>query len=97
MSTDQITRLLGRRLRNRAMVANALCALAQEEYHAGQEERATKTIQTARTVLHDIWVILTGEVSAVSGSDLREVSDLLAGLEARIDGIEKAIGPQTIH
>jgi hypothetical protein len=87
------TNLLGKSLRNRAMIANALCSMAEEEYHAGQEERAAETVQTIRHVLRDIWVILGGDVSAVPSNDLREASELLGDLDGRVTAIERAMGP----
>lgn len=79
------------------MIANALCSMAEEEYHAGQEIRATETVRTIREVLKDIWVILSGDVFRCASNDLREASELLGDLDARITAFERAMGPKMIQ
>lgn len=97
MTPSSISALLGRSLRKRAMVACALVALAEEEFYAGQRDRASETMRTIRTILTDAWIVVSGDVSSVSLSDLRESAELLADLNLRIIAMEEAMRSETIH
>ena len=88
--------LIGTSLRNRAMVANALCALAEEEIHAGEDQRALDTVRTIRGVLREVGLLLEGDVSYLPSGDLREASGLLVGVESRIGSMEKLMGPHLV-
>jgi hypothetical protein len=89
--------MVGNTLRNRAMMANALCAVAEQEAHAGRLLEATETVRSVRTHLAEVSVLLSGNTSYLPYGTLRETSELLAGLDERIGEIERVLGPQTIH
>jgi hypothetical protein len=93
MRTDTIHALVGKSLRSRAVMANALCALAEEAFHAGQFDRTVETVRSIRSALTDVSILLSGDISYFPHETLRET----AGLEERIASIEAAIQPQTIH
>jgi hypothetical protein len=88
MTSDQVFTLVGKSIRSRALMAHALCALAEEEYQTGQPARAKQTIQTMRTVLLDIDTVLSGDTSYLPHGILRDTSELLAGLDDRLAMIE---------
>lgn len=95
--TESIHAMVGNTLRNRALMANALCAVAEEEVHAGRLLGARDTVRSIRMLLADINTLLDGDTSYLPYGTLRECSDLLAGLDERITLVEAAADPQTIH
>jgi hypothetical protein len=78
------------------MVATALCAVAEEELHRGDGQRAVDTIRTIRGVLREINLLLDGDASHIPTGDLRDASGMLAGVENRIAAMEKLVGPQSV-
>lgn len=86
--------LLARSLRSRALIANSLCAIAEEEAHAGHAMRAIETVRALRGVLEEVSLILTGDTSSFPFGSLQDVAELLDGLGARITAVERALGAQ---
>jgi len=84
-------------IRNRALMANALCAVAEQETHAGRLLEASETARSVRGLLADINILLSGDTSYLPYGTLWDVSDLLAGLESRIGTIERVMKPQILH
>lgn len=89
--------MIGITLRNRAMMANALCAVAEEEAHSGRLLEATETVRSVRTLLAEINILLSADISELRYGPIFDLSDLLTGLDGRIVAIERAMAPQTIH
>lgn len=89
--------MVGTTIRNRAMMANALCAVAEQEAHAGRLLEATETVRSVRALLADVNILLSGDTSYLPYGSLREVAELLAGMDGRIGAIERILGSQTIH
>lgn len=87
----------GNTLRNRAMVATALCAIADEEMQRGDLKRATETVMTIRKMVAEIGAIVDVYTGQLSRESVRETSELLAGLDDRVAAIERAVRPQTIQ
>lgn len=90
-------RLVGSTLRNRAMMATALCAVAEQEVHAGRIIEARETVRAVRVLLADVNMLLDGDTSYLPYGTLRECADMLAGLDGRIAAIERGLGSATIH
>lgn len=86
--------LLPQSLRNRALIANALCAIAEEEAHAGQVARAIETVRALRGVLGEVSRILGGDTSDLAAGTLEDTAELLGGLGDRIAAVEHAL---TLH
>jgi hypothetical protein len=97
MTSETVHALVGKSLKSRAIVANALCAVAEEEFHAGQLMRAAETVRTIRHVLADINLFLSGDTTYLHHGTLREVAEALAGLDDRIAAMEAAIRMHMIH
>ena len=97
MSTQSMHSMPANTLRNRALMANALCAVAEEEVHAGRLMGATETIRSIRLLMSDIDILLNGDISHLPYSTLRECKDLLGGLDERIKMIEASLQSGTIH
>jgi hypothetical protein len=97
MTTQSVFDLVGKSLKSRAFVATALCAVAEEEFLTGERTRARETIRTIRGVVADINLLLSGDTSYLPYGTLREVGELMTGLDERIDEMEAAIPPETIH
>lgn len=97
MTPETIHTLVGKSLKGRAAMANALCAVAEEELHAGQSARAVDTMRKVRGVLADIKLLLSGDTSYLPYGALRETSELLAGVDERIKAMEDATQTYTIH
>jgi hypothetical protein len=97
MTTQSVHHLVGKSLKSRAFVATALCAVAEEEFLAGEHIRATETVRSIRGVLADIDVLLDGDTSYLPYGALRETAQLIAGLDDRIKVMEACIQPYTIH
>jgi hypothetical protein len=96
-SSGATNALLGKSLRNRALVANALCTIAEEEAHGGDMRRAVETIRAIRGVLGEVTLILEGDTSGISSDVLEDTADLLSGLDGRIASIEHAmVAPRAI-
>jgi hypothetical protein len=89
--------MVGTTIRNRAVMANALCAVAEEEMHAGRIPETRETLGAIRMLLADISILMSGDTSYLPYGVLREMAELLAGLDERVRTVEHAIGPQTIH
>jgi hypothetical protein len=95
---ESVNILLGKSLRNRALVANALCAIAEEEAHAGDVWRAVETIRAIRGVMGEVSLILQGDVEGIPRDAIRDTCDLLSGLDGKIEALEKALTvPHPIH
>jgi hypothetical protein len=89
--------MLATTIRNRAMMANALCSVAEQEIHAGRVIEAKETVRSIRALLGDIGILLSGDTSYLPYGTLRNVSDLVAGLDGRIGTLEQALGPSTVQ
>ncbi|HTV14657.1 MAG TPA: hypothetical protein VME68_08075 [Acidobacteriaceae bacterium] len=87
--------LTGKRVTTRAMIARALCEIAEEEMQAGQQERAWETIRSVRTIAADIEIQVCGDVSALPLGDLREATELLLCVDERLADIESLLRPGT--
>jgi len=83
--------LLTKSLINRALIANALCAIAEEEAHAGDVTRAVETVKALRGVLGEVSLILSGDTSDLRSGSLQDAAELLDGLGSRIAAVEKAL------
>lgn len=83
--------LLAKSLLNRAVIANALCAIAEEQAHSGNAIRAVETVRALRGVLDEVSLVLTGDTSNLPFGTLQDVADLINGLGARITAVEKAL------
>jgi hypothetical protein len=97
MTFDDVRTLAGKRLTSRAMIAFALCQIAEEELHAGQQMRAWETISSVRRITADIERQISGDASALPLGDLREAAELLCGVDERLEAIEAFFAPGTIH
>ena len=97
MTTQTVHKMVGSTLRNRALMANALCAVAEEEVHAGRVIEAVETVRAIRTLLADINLLLSGDTSYLPHGTLRDCADMLGGLDERITAIERSLKTQRIH
>jgi len=97
MTMETVHTHVEKSLKSRAFVANALCAVAEQEIHAGQSMRAAETVRTVRHVLADINLLLSGDTSYLPYGALRETAELLAGLDERIGSVEAATVTHTIQ
>jgi len=97
MTHDDVRTLAGKRLTTRALIAFALCEIAEEELRAGQEERAWETIRSVRKITADIEAQVCGDASALPLGDLREAAELLCGVDERLTAIESLLGPRTLQ
>jgi hypothetical protein len=97
MTFDDTRSLAGKRLTNRAMIAFALCRIAEEELRAGQQVRAWETIRSVRRIAAEIETQVCGDTSALPVGDVREAAELLCGVDERLTGIESLLGPATIQ
>lgn len=97
MTRATVHSMVANTLQSRALMANALCAVAEEQAHAGSLMGATETVRSVRLLLSDIDLLLSGDTSYIPCGTLRETSDLLAGLDDRIRAVERATGSGTIH
>jgi hypothetical protein len=95
MTDTDVQALVSRSLRNRVMVAYALCAMAEAEAHDGHLNRALQTVVAVRQLMAEIRILI-GEPNTMSSSAVREAADLFAELETRIDAIEAAMGPRIL-
>jgi Arc/MetJ-type ribon-helix-helix transcriptional regulator len=96
-TSETIRALVGKSLKSRAFVANALRAVAQEEFVAGEHVRVAETVRTLRGVLADINLLLDGDTSYLPYGALRETAELIARLDDRIKTMETVIQNYTIH
>jgi len=83
--------LLAKSLRSRALIANALCAIAEEQAHSGNAMRSVETVRALRGVLDEVSLILAGDASNLPFGTLQDVADLIDGLGARITAVERAL------
>ncbi len=90
-ATHTVDKLLAKSLRSRALIANALCAIAEEQAHSGNTMRAVETVKALRGVLGEISLILTGDTTTLPAGTLQDVADLLDGLGNRITTVEAAL------
>jgi hypothetical protein len=97
MADYDIRSLIGKPLRSRAMVAYALCAIAEEELRAGTPARALETIKAVREITAGMSMQLSGDTSAMSVAEIREAKELLTGVDARLEAIAALVSPHTIH
>jgi len=74
-------------LRSRVMTAYALCAIAESDLHAGEINRATQTAKTVRELIEEI-NRLASDVSQLSSSALRDLSEFSTELERRVQKID---------
>jgi hypothetical protein len=88
MADTPLHNLMGRSVKNRALLANALCAIAEEEAHDAHISRACETVRALRGVLGEISLLLQSDLPPAS---LEDTADLLHGLGPRIDGIENLL------
>jgi hypothetical protein len=95
--SDPIHALVAETLTSRAAIANALCTVAEEEFHDGQQMRAAETVRTTRGVLAYINLLLCSDTSYLPYGTLREISEILDGLDERIEAMEPAIRNYSIH
>lgn len=97
MPVTNVHTMIGNTLRNRAMMANALCAVAEQEVYAGRLIEARETVRAVRALLADVNTLLDGDTSYLPYGTLRDCADLLAGMDGRIATIERGLGSETIH
>ena len=77
-------------LKARMMTGYALCAIAESQIHAGELERALKSIRAIREMVAEMNSLLD-EPREYSLSAIREAKDTLADLETRLQAAEAAI------
>jgi hypothetical protein len=97
MTDDHVRALVQRPLRSRAMIAYALCLIAEEEIHAGRPIKACETINSVRRIVEDIWMQLGGDTSRMPIGDAREAEEVLCDVDQRLRAIEALFGSPTIH
>jgi len=89
--------MIGNALRSRALMTNALCAVAEEEIYAGRLAGAEETVRSVRRLLADIDLLLSGDTPHLAPGTLSEVSDLLAGLNDRIGTLELRLAASRVN
>ena len=92
-SSENVQAIINQSLRSRIMATYALCAVAEDEIHAGKSDRTLQTVKALRRMLSDINVLVCGPTDRLSLSVIHEAADMLAELENRTQAIEQAIGP----
>lgn len=92
-ASQSMNALLGKSLRSRALMANALCVVAEEEAQSGYVMRAAQTARSVRDVLRDIEMILSGDTEGLPVNALEDAAQLLGGLDGRIRAVEALLGP----
>jgi hypothetical protein len=97
MTIDDVRNLVGKPLRSRAMIAYALCVIAEEEMRAGRQMKALETISLIRRIVADISVQLDSDTSARPISDVRGAQELMSGVDERLNAIEALLGPRIVH
>lgn len=89
-SADDTKKLRGEALRTRAMVANAVCAMAESEVHSGMLDRAITNLRKIHTIVEEINVYISAP-NEVSSEAAREIGELVSDLQARIGAIDTLI------
>lgn len=79
-------------LKTRIMTGYALCAIAESQVHAGELERALRSIRAIREVVAEMTTLLS-EPRQHSHIAIREAKDTLIDLETRIQAVEAALPP----
>lgn len=97
MTFEDARALAGKRLTTRAMIALALCRVAEEEMHTGRQERVPETIRSVRKIAASIEIQVCGDASALPLGDLREAAELLDSVEERLADIESLLGCGTLQ
>jgi hypothetical protein len=97
MTDDEVRALVGNPLRSRAMIAYALCVIAEEQIHARQQVRASETIRSVREIIAGISKQIDEDTSRIPLGDVREAQELLCGVDERIVAIEALVIPCTVH
>ncbi len=77
-------------LKTRIMTGYALCAIAESQIHAGELERAVKSVRAVRELVAEMNSLLD-QPQQHSLSAIREARDTLVDLETRIQAVEAAI------
>ena len=96
-ASESMMALLGKSLRSRALMANALCVVAEEEAESGYAVRAAQTAESVRRVLRDIEMILNGDTDELPIDALEDAAQLLAGLDGRIRAVETRLRPALVR
>jgi hypothetical protein len=88
-------------LHSRGTAVHALCAIAESEIHDGQLERAAITLNAIRRLVKEVITLANDPFITSAPGAVREVSELLADLESRIQQVEAkfppAEGPMQSH
>ncbi|HEY1499233.1 MAG TPA: hypothetical protein VGF88_06630 [Acidobacteriaceae bacterium] len=87
---DNTQQLRGEALRARAMIANAVCAIAASEVHGGMLDRAIANLRVIYTIVEEINAHITAP-NELTVSAARELGELIDDLQGRIAAIEKLI------